>query len=156
MIKISIPGRDELQLHYLVLDMNGTITTDGQLIEGILGRVAQLKDRLTVYLLTADTFGTGAQAARQLGIEMFTVSSDNGTTDKANFIAALDPPGAAAIGNGNNDAAMFKEAQLSIAVIGREGCCAAALLNADVVVNDINDALDLLLNPLRLIATLRA
>lgn len=155
MIKISIPGRDELQLHHLVLDMNGTITTDGQLIEGILERVAQLKARMRIYLLTADTFGTGAQAARELDISIVTVSSNNGTADKANFITALNPPGAAAIGNGNNDVAMFQEAQLSIAVIGREGCCAAALLNADVVVNDINDALDLLLNPLRLIATLR-
>ena len=155
MIKISVPGRDDLQLHHLVLDMNGTLTTDGQLIKGVPERVAQLKDRLRIYLLTADTFGTGAQAARELGIGMVTVSSDNGTADKANFIAALDPPGAAAIGNGNNDVAMFQEAQLSIAVIGREGCCAGALLNADVVVNDINDALDLLLNPLRLIATLR-
>ena len=155
MIKISIPGGDDLQLHHLVLDMNGTITTNGQLIKGVPERVARLKDGLRVYLLTADTFGTGAQAAGELGIEMVTVSSGNGTTDKANFIAALDPPGAAAIGNGNNDVAMFKEAKLCIAVIGREGCCASALLNADVVVNDINDALDLLLNPLRLIATLR-
>ncbi len=155
MIKISIPGRDELQLHYLVLDMNGTVATDGQLIAGIAERVARLKDRLRVYLLTADTFGTGAQAARELGIEMVTVSSADGTTDKANFISALDPPGAAAMGNGNNDVAMFKAAHLSIAVIGREGCCVAALLYADLVVHDINDALDLLLNPLRLIATLR-
>lgn len=155
MIKISIPGGEDLQLHHLVLDMNGTITTDGQVIAGIPERLPQLKDKVKVYLLTADTFGTGAQAARELGIELFTVSSENGTTDKAKFISALDPPGAAAIGNGNNDIAMFKQAQLSIAVIGREGCCAASLLSADVVVNQINDALDLLLNPLRLIATLR-
>ncbi len=155
MIKISIPGGEDLQLHYLVLDMNGTITTDGQVIEGVPERLAQLNDKLKIYLLTADTFGTGAQAACDLGIEMFKVSSDNGTADKMNFISALDPLGAAAIGNGNNDVAMFKKAQLSIAVIGQEGCCTAALLNADVVVNDINVALELLLNPLRLIATLR-
>ncbi len=155
MIKISIPGREDLRLNHLVLDMNGTLTTDGQLIEGVRERLSLLKEKSNIYLLTADTFGTGAQVARNLGIEMFTVSHDNGAIDKANFISALNPPGAAAIGNGNNDLDMFKEARLSIAVIGREGCCTAALVKADIVVNHINDALDLLMNPLRLIATLR-
>jgi Soluble P-type ATPase len=154
-IKISIPGREQFELHHLVLDMNGTLSVDGRLIEGITERLAQLTDRLHIYLLTADTFGTGAQVARDLGIELFTVSPANGSMDKANFIAALDPSGAAAIGNGTNDMDMFKQASLSIAVIGREGCSAAALLSADIAVNNINDALDLLLNPLRLVATLR-
>jgi soluble P-type ATPase len=154
-IKISIPGRDGLQLHHLVLDMNGTLTTDGQLIEGVSERLLQLKDKLNIYLLTADTFGTGARVAQDLGIEMLKVSSDNGAIDKANFISALNPFGAAAIGNGNNDLDMFKQAQLSITVIGQEGCCVAALFNSDIAVNNINDALDLLLNPLRLVATLR-
>lgn len=155
MIKISIPGREEFELHHLVLDMNGTITVDGRLIEGIPEHLAQLKDKLHVYLLTADTFGTGAQVAQELGIEIFTVSSEHGAIDKANFIAALDPSGAAAIGNGTNDVDMFEQVSLSIAVIGREGCSVSALLSADIAVNNINDALELLINPLRLVATLR-
>jgi P-type E1-E2 ATPase len=155
MIRVSIPGGEDLEFHHLVLDMNGTITTDGLLPDGVAQLIEQLKDKLNIYLLTADTFGTGARVARELGIEMFTVSSDHGTIDKANFIASLSPAGAAAIGNGNNDLEMFKQAALSIAVIGQEGCSVAALLNADIVVTNINDALNLLLNPLRLRATLR-
>jgi soluble P-type ATPase len=40
-------------------------------------------------------------------------------------------------------------------VIGREGTAAALLGAADVVVTRIEDALDLLLDPRRLVATLR-
>ena len=155
MINLTIPGREVLQLYHLILDMNGTLTTDGLLLEGVAERLEQLKSKLNIYLLTANTFGTGTQVAEELGIELFTVSSAKGCQDKADFAAALEPAGVIAIGNGYNDKDMFKQAELSIAVIGQEGCCVAALLNADIVVSNINDALDLLNNPLRIIADLR-
>ena len=155
MINLAIPGRDVLQLHHLILDMNGTLTTDGLLLEGVAERLEQLKNKLNIYLLTANTFGTGAQVAAELGIELLTVSSANGCQDKADFAVALELSGVIAIGNGYNDQDMFKKAELAIAVIGQEGCCVAALLNADIVVSNINDALDLLTNPLRIIADLR-
>ena len=60
------------------------------------------------------------------------------------------------IGNGRNDVAMFKAATLSIAVVGPEGAAAVAVRSADVVCLNIHDALDLLMNPLRLKATLRS
>jgi soluble P-type ATPase len=50
---------------------------------------------------------------------------------------------------------MLEEAALGIAVLGPEGLAVPALLAADVLVASIEDALDLLLNPRRLIATLR-
>lgn len=155
MIRLSIPGRDDMELHHLVLDMNGTLTTDGLLPEGVAPLIEQLKSQLHIYLLTADTFGTGAQVAQELGIKMYTVCSGHETIDKANFIAALNPAGTAAIGNGNNDLEMFKQADLSIVVIGQEGCSVASLLHADIAVTNIIDALNLLLHPLRLRATLR-
>ncbi|MGI6413204.1 MAG: HAD family hydrolase [Syntrophomonadaceae bacterium] len=155
MIRVSIPGEEDLELHHLVLDMNGTLTTDGLLPDGVAQLIEQLRSKINIYLLTADTFGTGAQVARELDIKMVAVSSDHGTIDKANFIAALNPAKAVAVGNGNNDLEMFKQADLSIAVIGQEGCSVAALLHADIAVTNIIDALNLLLHPLRLRATLR-
>lgn len=155
MIKISIPGSDDLDLHHLILDMNGTLTTDGQLPEGVAERLERLKSILDIYLLTADTFGTGAGVAEILGIKLFIVDADHGGADKAKFTNTLDPSSVAAIGNGNNDVDMFKLAKLSIAIMGREGCSVAALVNADIAVNNINDALDLLLNPVWMRATLR-
>ena len=60
------------------------------------------------------------------------------------------------LGNGFNDIQMFDAAQLSIAVLEREGMCAALLSHASVVVRSIEDGLDLLLKPDRLRATLRS
>jgi soluble P-type ATPase len=40
-------------------------------------------------------------------------------------------------------------------VIQKEGASARALMNADIVCNSIVDALELLTNPLRIVATLR-
>ena len=60
-----------------------------------------------------------------------------------------------AIGNGNNDADMLSAAALGIVVLGGEGSAVRPLMQADVFARDITDALDLLLNPTRLLATLR-
>ena len=54
-----------------------------------------------------------------------------------------------------NDRLMLKEAALGIAVILKEGASAESVAAADVVCTDIVAALELLQNPLRLIATLR-
>jgi soluble P-type ATPase len=50
---------------------------------------------------------------------------------------------------------MLKKAALSIAVIQKEGSALTTLKNANIVCTDIKDALELLINPQRLIATLR-
>jgi soluble P-type ATPase len=60
-----------------------------------------------------------------------------------------------AIGNGNNDQIILKEAALGIAVLGDEGVAASAMKSADIVVKSIHNALDLFLKPKRLIATLK-
>jgi soluble P-type ATPase len=61
-----------------------------------------------------------------------------------------------AIGNGRNDRKMLDVAALGIAVCGAEGAAAETLQAGDIVVGRIVDALDLLLHPKRLMATLRA
>ena len=50
---------------------------------------------------------------------------------------------------------MLKTAALRIAVLGPEGMAAGLLGASDVLVRDICEGLDLLLNPQRLVATLR-
>lgn len=157
MIAISIPGRElKLELHNLLLDMNGTLTTDGILIPGVKEKLEQLKAQLKMYLLTADTHGNGTTVAAELGIEIFKVSGEAGGQDKLDFLNTLGAKCTAAIGNGYNDALMLEHAALAITVLGEEGAAVHALKRADIVVKDINDALSLLLNPLRIIATLRA
>jgi soluble P-type ATPase len=74
--------------------------------------------------------------------------------DKALFIEQM-AGGVVAVGNGWNDYEMFTRADLSIVTAGPEGAAAKALQVADIFVPNIYVALDLLLNPKKIIATLR-
>jgi soluble P-type ATPase len=73
---------------------------------------------------------------------------------KLRFIERLDATRCAAVGNGRNDRHLLEAAALGVAVLNVEGTASVALLAADVVAPSIGDALDVLLNPLRLVASL--
>jgi soluble P-type ATPase len=140
-------------LEHLVLDVNGTLSWRGELIDGVAERVEAISASLTVHLLTADTYGTASELGERLGAGVTRIESGD---DKAAFIVLTGPGSTVAIGNGRNDVAMFGVARLSIAVVGPEGASAAALAAADVVASSILDALDLLIDDRALRATLRA
>jgi len=74
---------------------------------------------------------------------------------KGTLVEQLGAERVVAIGNGANDAWMLRASALGMAVLGPEGLAEEALRAADVVVASIHDALDLLLHPRRLVATLR-
>jgi P-type E1-E2 ATPase len=155
MIHIPIPGLADLSLEHLVLDINGTLTTDGRLLPGVAERMDALREQVQVHLLTADTRGTAQALAEQLQASYARVQPGQEAEQKRAFLQSLGADQVAAIGNGNNDALMLAAARLGIAVIGDEGCAKASILAADIVTNDIKDALDLLLQPTRLLSTLR-
>jgi len=142
-------------LKHLVLDYNGTIAFDGSLLSGVEEKLNQLANDLDIYILTADTFGTARQKCREIKGQIKVLSSSNGALEKEEFVDSLGAKNVVAIGNGVNDSLMLKKAALGIVVIGAEGAAQKAIREADVVVNDINDALGLLLNNIRLKATLR-
>ena len=153
---IEIPGRGTLELSTLVLDLNGTIAIDGTVIAGLAERVAQLKTRgLEVYLLTADTRGNGAEIAAHLDIALHRLAPGSERAQKAAFVRQQGADQVAAIGNGANDAEMLAQAGLGIAVLQAEGLAVETWAAADLLVPDICSALDLLIEPKRLIATLR-
>ena len=154
MLKIKIPGREELVLNHLILDYNGTIAEDGEIIEGIRPRLAALARDLSIYVITADTHGTAARKCEGLPLKVLTFPTTEVGAIKAQE-ADKCAGGVITIGNGFNDIQMSDAAGLSICVIGKEGCCGALLRHCDVVVTSIEDALDLLLIPGRLRATLR-
>lgn len=137
---------------HLVLDFTGTLSLDGALLPGVVERLERLASDLQVTVLTADTFGTARDALKELPVEVGIIR--NGA-EKAGLVSAMGPEGVIAVGNGRNDVPMMEVAGLSIAVLGPEGSAAELLARADVVTRDITDALDLILHPLRLKATLR-
>ena len=156
MIEVTIPGHAPLRLNHLVLDYNGTLACDGAPLEGVRERLIALAPRLGVHVVTADTFGSAQVALAGIPCLVRVLPPGGQDVAKLDYIAQLGRKTAACIGNGRNDRLMLQAAALGIAVIGPECAAAEALAAADIVAPNIIAALDLLLNPLRLVATLRS
>jgi len=152
-LTIEIPGRELIELQFLLLDVNGTLSDRGTLLPGVAERLDRLRDRLEPRLLSADTFGTLASIGDQLAVPAQRAASGE---EKLSVLRRLGPRYCVVIGNGTNDANILAEAALGITVIGPEGASAAALSAADVICASVLDALDLLAEPRGLAATLRA
>lgn len=155
MIELDIPARGHLAFHSLVLDVNGTLALDGRLLDGVAERLADLRQRLEIHLLTADTHGRQEEIDRALNLQAVRVRGGEEAEQKAAYVRALGAAHVIAIGQGANDAGMLKEAALGICVLSREGTAVEALLAADLLVPSILDAFDLLKHPARLRASLR-
>jgi P-type E1-E2 ATPase len=155
LIEIDIPGWRTLILEHLVLDLNGTVALDGELLPGLAERLARLSPNLAVHLATADMYGRAPGAAGDLGMQLARVQPGEEARQKQALVERLGAESVVAIGNGANDALMLAAAALGIAVLGQEGLAAAAVSASDLVVPCIADALDLLLHQQRLVATLR-
>ncbi|MFN8628655.1 MAG: ATPase P [Candidatus Binatia bacterium] len=151
-ITFQLPGEENVTVTHLVVDFNGTLAVDGTLIDGVDARLREIAHRLEITVVTADTFGTARRAVSSLPVLVHTVATG---VDKARCVSNLGG-GVVVVGNGRNDAGMFRVATLAIAVLGREGLAPELLGTAAVIVKDIRDALDLLIKPTRLIATRRA
>jgi soluble P-type ATPase len=154
-IDIDVPGFGALRLRHCVLDFNGTLARDGVLIEGVGERLRALAPAVELHVVTADTTGTAREALSGLPVELQVLAPAGQARAKRRLVEALGAHEVVAIGNGRNDRAMLRHAGLSIAVQGAEGCAVEALQAAHIVVLDVRDALDLLVTPRRVIATLR-
>jgi len=156
MLRIDIPGFKTLELACLVLDYNGTLACDGELIPGVRERIDQLAAKLEIHVLTADTFGKAASSLRAWPGQLSVLPAEDQAAAKLAYLSELGAQRSAAIGNGRNDRLMVQQAALGIAVLQAEGAATETLQAADVICPDILAALDLLLRPLRLVATLRS
>ncbi len=155
MLTFDIPGREVLQLDHLVLDYNGTIAEDGSLFELVKHKFTLLQPSLNIHVITADTFGTVHQEMEKLQVEVITIPKDKQDLMKREFVEKLGVGRVVSIGNGANDGLMLEVSALGILVINSEGASVQSLMKADVLCNNIRDALNLLIRPNRLVATLR-
>ena len=156
MIEIEIPGYKTLELKHLVLDHNGTLACDGILIKGVKNCLEQLANDLKIHVLTADTFGKASSQLEGVPCGLSILPAENQDVGKLDYVKGLGCENTVCIGNGRNDRLMLKEASLGIAVVLTEGVAQETLVSADVVCTGIVSALELLLHPLRLTATLRS
>ena len=155
MIEFDVPGLSAFHIVSLVLDVNGTLAEDGKIIDGVKERLHQLTAKLRIVMLTANTHGKQDEIDQLLNLSSVRLSASREAEQKESFVEQLGAQTVLAIGNGANDYLMLEKAAIGIAVLGPEGAATGCLLSADIVCRDILDALDLLIKPKRLIATLR-
>ena len=154
MIKIEIPGRAELEIEHVIFDVNGTLALDGNLLPGVPELIKDLGKLIEIHLLTADTHGKQKEIDRRLGLNAVRINKGDEALQKAEYLLNLDGA-TTAIGQGANDSLMIKEAEIGICVLSDEGASAETVLAADIIAPDIQSAINLLLHPKRLVASLR-
>jgi soluble P-type ATPase len=155
MLSIDIPGFGSLELVHLVCDFTGTLSVDGRLLPGVGALLDELAASLKIHVVTADTFGLAHQELAGRPCTVTVLSGQNLDLQKEQYVLALDKDRVVAVGNGANDRRMLKVSKLALAVAEGEGCALDALLNADILVRSIHEGLSLLLNPQRIVATLK-
>ena len=110
-------------------------------------------------MVSSDSFGTAQGQLAAIPLEPYILRTNKHDEEKRDYVVSREPNAIVAFGNGRNDALMLdavKEAKgLAIAVDNGEGCALEAMKSAHMFVAGITNALDLLLELLRLKATLR-
>jgi soluble P-type ATPase len=138
------------------MDYNGTLAQDGRLLEGVKPRLDSLVALIHLHVITADTFGIARNQLNGLPCKLEILPVEEQAQAKLAYVEVLGRDQVVAIGNGRNDRLMLAGAALGIAIVQEEGASTETLSAADVVMPDILSALDMLLFPKRLIATLRS
>lgn len=152
-MKLDIPGQGNLTINTIILDLNGTLSLGGWLVEGTKPRLQKIRAAgVRVVLFTGNTRGDADKIAADLGIEWGLAKDAN---DKRELALSLGPDTCASIGNGLIDVELMKVVKLRIVTLQAEGVHVQTLQNSDIVIPTINDALDLFIDQQRLVATLR-
>lgn len=154
-MKIIIPGNKKINIKNLVLDYNGTIANNGQLIIGVENAINTLAKEINVYVITADTFGTVEAELKNTNCKILKIGKENQNKQKLDLVLKLNSENTVSFGNGRNDELMLKESVIGIGILESEGIYAKNLLSADIICKNVLNAFELLLTPNKLIATLR-
>ncbi len=149
----DIPGQGQIEIKTIILDLNGTLSVAGTIPDGVKERLEQLKSKgFKVLFFTGNTRNDADDLAAGLGIEWKLAKN---AQEKRDLALELEPNTCASIGNGLIDLELMKAVKLRIVTLQAEGVHVQTLLNSDIVIPTINDALDLFIDEQRLIATLR-
>ncbi len=152
----SIPGFGDLRLEHMVMDYNGTIACDGELLDHVAELAEIVSSSLTIHVVTADTFGKARKSLDGLPVTLSILGSERQDEQKLDYIETLGPDTCVCIGNGRNDALMLEKAKVGIALLQAEGAAVSSVNRADILCRDIRSALELFVRPKRLVATLRS
>lgn len=152
MIRLDIPHKGIIELHHAIFDVNGTIAVDGTPIPGVVDQLKTLAEKLSIHILTGGTHGNIPELEKAFGYPLQIVQN---AQEKTEYVQKLDPSTVIAFGNGVIDVGMLRLAAVGVAVIATEGLAVSALQAADVLAFGPIDAINMVLKPKRLVATLR-
>jgi soluble P-type ATPase len=159
MIELTVHGFGVLKLEHLVLDVEGTLTIDGQFQDHLFRPLIDLRDRVVIHLLTTDTYRQQDGLDRRLDLKAFRISTQPGGESlraaKRRFVEQLGAETVMAVGQGFDDVEMLEAAGLGVCVLSQEGAASAAVRASDIVVPSTMDAVHLLTRPLRIVTTLQ-
>lgn len=156
MIDIAVPGTGDIRIEHLVFDYNGTLALDGKLLAEVRPRLYSLSNLLTLHVVTADTFGLARDELEGIPCSLHILPSEDQVEAKRAFVNSLGAASVASFGNGRNDSGLLESSKIGVATLQAEGLAVESFVRADIVCKSILDALDLFLNPKRLVATLRS
>jgi soluble P-type ATPase len=122
------------------------------MIPRVVERLKTLGEQLSLHALTAGTHGNLAELEQEMGLPLHLIVAGE---EKKCYVEQLGPLHVIAFGNGMNDVGMLRLAAIGVAILAGEGRALAAVQAADVLAFSPLDAIDLLLKPKRLVATLR-
>ena len=159
-IERNIPGFGTLRIEKLVTDYSGTLTCGGRLTEGVERRLIRLAEVVEIVVLTSDTFGTARKELMAIPATIEILKGEHHDAQKREYVRQrVDAAQTAALGNGVNDrlmlAAVREAGGLAVAVDNGEGVAAETAAGANLLIHGAANALDLLLEPDRLVASLR-
>lgn len=158
MKEINIPNYGKFIIENVIFDLNGTLQLKGQISEEVVNKFEQLKDNYNVYIISADIRGNLKELANKLNVSFIKINPKETTEAEAknNELIKLNKDKTIAVGNGNNDALMLKNAVIGITVLGNEGATVKSILNSDAVFPNPISVLDFLLDEKIMIGTLRS
>ena len=154
MIEIQRPGQEPLQIEFILIDFEGTLTQDRRIHPKAKDKMNLLSKRTKLYVLTKGEKETAEEVLKKVKAEIVYLTEGASSQGKLNLLRQLGLSKTVTIGNGVDDVPMLEEAGLGICVVGKEGTSSEAMTKADIVVSDVLDALDFLLKPFRQKATL--
>jgi soluble P-type ATPase len=149
MIILQRPGRNPLEIEFILLNFEGTLAADRRVHPKAKDKLNLLSKRTNIYILTRGDQEGVSEALKKVKAEVVYIKEAEASQKKLDLLRRLGGTRTVVIGNGFDDVLMMEEAGLGICVIGKEGASAETVGKADVVVTNILDALDFLLKPLR-------
>jgi soluble P-type ATPase len=157
-IIIRIPGFGVREIHTLICDYTGTLSFDGELVDGVKERLIQLSKLLDIHVVSADATATAKKHLGNLPLTLHIIKSKQQDADKRRYLDSFAPEHVIVLGNGINDRLLLQAIKenlgLAICVDNGEGCAIDALMNSHLLIHGAVHALDLLLHTDRILATL--